>query len=143
MTKTIIITAILSIFSTLQVQANTPFRWCMTELIIIRDQIQTISPDAIEIVDGYNDLESIENVDQCEMQLSEAEGILTKVCLDREKLNISEGFEVYINKESHDACKAVSKESSFQNEIERFSDTDPSIRLEHRSSGLENQAVEK
>ena len=133
----------MALFLNFQAKANNEFNWCMTELIQVRDKIQSISPEAIEIVDGYNDLGSIEHVEQCESQLAEAEGVLSKVCLDREKLNISEGFEVFINKEFYDACKSILKEASFQNELERFADTDPSIRIIVIQNSNKSKSVEQ
>ena len=61
MKKTIILSILVSVFSTLNAQASTPLNWCITELITVREKVEVLAPEAIEIVDGYTDLDSIED----------------------------------------------------------------------------------
>ena len=131
MKKTIILSILVSAFSAINVNANTPLNWCKTELIEVREKVNVLSPEAIEVVDGYTDLDSIEDVQVCEAMLSETEGLLEKACEDRKNLNKIAGFEVYINKASVEACKGTYSEAQLKNkgadQRERAAVVDPSM----------------
>lgn len=129
MKKTIILSILVSAFSALTANANTPLNWCITELIEVREKVKVLEPEAIEIVDGYTDLDSIEDVQVCEAMLSETEGLLEKACNDRKNLNKIAGFEVYINKASIEACKGTDSEAQlkYDGTIERTKVVNPSM----------------
>ena len=113
-----IILFLLSISTIFTTNASTPFNWCMTELRIVQEKILTVDSDAIEIVDGYNDMDSIKDLNKCESLLSEAEGNLEQVCKDFYKTNKLPGLNdlmKQLSKGVKEACKEFGpQDNTFQ-----------------------------
>ena len=107
MNKKLLLTMAISILTTVQANASTPFNWCMTELIQTRDKLISIAPESIEIVDGHNDIDSIKNVEHCVSELSETEGLLVKACEQFLTTDSLAGLYVYLNPKIKKACKDI------------------------------------
>ncbi len=137
--KLLLITAI-SILTTVQASASTPFNWCMTELIHTRDKVMSIAPESIEVVDGYNDIDSIKNVEHCVSELSESEGLLVKACEQFLKTDSLVGFYVYLNPKIKKACKDIDLYThSIVDQINRTKAKDPELSAQEKESNESSQ----
>ena len=69
------------LFNAAQVNAESPseLESCIEELEEVRENIQKIDKDAIEVVDGYQDPALFETIIECESAKAEAYGVFDKI----------------------------------------------------------------
>ena len=78
MKKSIIITVFMSLIS-FATSAQTPLEKCTDELEEVKSRIIEIDSEQIEIVDGHQDPNLMDSIEQCQPALSEVRGIFLKL----------------------------------------------------------------
>ena len=83
MSKILLFTFIFTISNIQNANANAnatnPLSSCIAKLLKVRSEIKKIDSNAIEEVDGYQDPDLFEHINQCTSALAQAEGTLQKI----------------------------------------------------------------
>ena len=85
---------------------------CKIDLDIVQNKVLRVDHEAIEIVDGYNDMDSIKDIGKCEDLLLEAEATLIRVCKSFYSENLPgldslSDLMIQLNKGAQEVCKGL------------------------------------